>query len=74
MAILRQRLCRKNSSGNYDTVHLETSSDMVLMTDGTTVEAAINSKADALITDDDDSTAKYRLGVSSGSLYIEDVE
>lgn len=41
MATLKQRLHRKNSSGSYDTVHLETSSDLVKRPDGTTVEAAL---------------------------------
>jgi len=45
MATLKQRLLKKNSSGSYDTVHLETSATNVLMSNGTTVEAAINSKA-----------------------------
>lgn len=38
MATLKQRLHRKNSSGSYDTVHLETSSSMVLRPNGNTVE------------------------------------
>lgn len=45
MATLKQRLHKKNSSGSYDTVHLETSAGLVLMSDGTTVEAAVNGKA-----------------------------
>ena len=45
MATLKQRLHKKNSSGSYDVVHLETSAGLVLMSDGTTVEAAVNSKA-----------------------------
>ncbi len=36
MATLKQRMNRKNAAGEYDTVHLETDSDMVLMSDGTT--------------------------------------
>ena len=38
MATLKQRLHRKNSSGTYDVVHLETSSDLVKRPDGTTAE------------------------------------
>lgn len=38
MAILKQRLYKKNASGEYDTVYLETKASMVLMEDGTTVE------------------------------------
>ena len=44
MAILKQRLARKNDSGVYEPVHLETSSDVVLRTDGsTTAEATLSS-------------------------------
>ena len=39
MATLKQRLNRKNSSGTYDTVHLETSSEVVKRPSGTTVES-----------------------------------
>ena len=42
MATLRQRLNRKNAAGGYDAVYLETSSDLVLRPDGTTVEFALN--------------------------------
>ena len=31
MAIQRERLNRKNASGEYDTIHLETQADLVLM-------------------------------------------
>lgn len=41
MAILKQRLSRKNVAGGYDPVYLETSSDLVLRPDGTTAEASI---------------------------------
>ena len=41
MATLKQRLHKKNSSGSYDIVHLETSASLVLMSDGTDVETAI---------------------------------
>lgn len=36
MATLKQRLHKKNAFGQYDTIHLETSADLVLMTDGKT--------------------------------------
>lgn len=39
MATLKQRLNRKNSSGTYDTVYLETSSEVVKRPSGTTVES-----------------------------------
>lgn len=45
MATLKQRLHKKNSAGSYDTIYLETSAEMVLMNDGTTVETAVNNKA-----------------------------
>lgn len=38
MATLKQRLHRKNASGTFDAVHLETSSDLVLRPSGSTVE------------------------------------
>ena len=41
MATLKQRLHRKNSSGAYDVVHLETSASCVNMDSGVTVEAKI---------------------------------
>ena len=49
MAVLKQRLKRKNSSGSYDTVYLETIATVVKMSesDSTTVATAINNKADA---------------------------
>lgn len=47
MAILKQRLNRKNSSGGYDTIYLETIATVVKMSesDNTTVATAINNKA-----------------------------
>lgn len=38
MATLKQRLHRKNASGTYDTVHFESSSDLILRPSGRTVE------------------------------------
>ena len=34
MGIRRERLRRKTASGTYDTIHLETSADIVLLSDG----------------------------------------
>ena len=47
MAVLKQRLKRKNSSGSYDTVYLETVATVVKMSesDNTTVATAIANKA-----------------------------
>ena len=42
MAIQRERLNRKNASGEYDTIHLETQADIVVRPDGTTVEDALS--------------------------------
>lgn len=39
MATLKQRLNRKNDSGQYDAVYLETSSEVVKRPSGTTVES-----------------------------------
>lgn len=41
MAILRQRLNKRLSDGTLTPVHLETSSDVVIRPDGTTVEATL---------------------------------
>lgn len=38
MAVLKQRLHKKNTSNTYDTVHLESSSDLILRPSGRTVE------------------------------------
>jgi len=45
MATVKRRLLQKTSSGTYNTLHLETSADVVKMQNGTTVEVAVNSKA-----------------------------
>lgn len=46
MAVLKQRLHRKNSSGSYDTVYLENIATNIKMseTDSTTVATAINNR------------------------------
>lgn len=41
MAVIKQRLNYKTEDGTYKTVHLETSSDLVLREDGTSIEAAM---------------------------------
>ena len=48
MAVLKQRLHRRNAEGSYDVIRLETTADAVIMseTDNTTVGTKINSKAD----------------------------
>lgn len=43
MATLKQRVHRKNSSGSYDTIYYETSSEVVIRPDGSTVEEALES-------------------------------
>lgn len=43
MAVIKQRLNYKTEDGTYRTVHLETSSDVVMRPDGTSVETAITS-------------------------------
>lgn len=42
MTIQRERLNRKNASGTYDVIHLETEAGVVLRSDGTTVEDALS--------------------------------
>lgn len=41
MATLKYRLNRKNSSGWYDTIHYETSSNIVMRSNGESVEVAL---------------------------------
>ena len=41
MATLKYRLNRKNASGTYDTVHYETSSNIVMRSNGESVETAL---------------------------------
>ena len=41
MATLKFRLNRKNSSGSYDTIHYETSSNIVMRSNGESAETAL---------------------------------
>lgn len=41
MAVIRQRINRKNASGGYDVIHLETDASMVILSDGRNVETAL---------------------------------
>ena len=43
MATLRRRLYRKNDTGTYDTVHMETEASLVYMSNGNTVENQLTS-------------------------------
>ena len=43
MSILKYRLNRKNSSGSYDVIHYESSSNIILRPDSTTVEQGLQS-------------------------------
>ena len=43
MATLKRRLYRKNDTGTYDTVHLETDASLVYMSNGNTVENQLTS-------------------------------
>lgn len=43
MAVIKQRVHRMNSSGSYDTIYYETSSDLVICSDGNSVESHIES-------------------------------
>lgn len=43
MATMKQRLHRKNSSNVYDTIHLESSSDLILRPSGSAVETSLGS-------------------------------
>lgn len=48
MATLKQRLHRKNSSGSYDTIYLETLASLVKMDDGTTLTSKISTMDTAI--------------------------
>lgn len=48
MANLKQRLHRKNSSGSYDVIYLETLASLVKMDDGTTLTSKISSMDTAI--------------------------
>ena len=48
MTVLKERLNRKNSLGTYDTIYLETSSAVVIMADGKTLEATITAMNTAI--------------------------
>lgn len=41
MATLKQRLCKLNNKGKYETLHLETSSEVVVRPDGSTAEQVL---------------------------------
>lgn len=45
MATLKRRLARKNASGIYEPVHLETSSGLVICPDGTNLDTALSKKS-----------------------------
>lgn len=67
MAVLKQRLHRKNASGSYDTIWLETSSDLVKMSDGSTTLTSKISSMDSSI-----SQAVKKTGdTMTGNLFIE---
>lgn len=41
MAVFKNRLLRKTSSGGYDTVHLETDTSLVICPDGKTLDETL---------------------------------
>ncbi len=68
MAVKKIQKNRLNASGQLDVIHYETSADVVLMEDGTTAEAAIQSKQSKL-TLDQAPTANSENPVTSGAVY-----
>ena len=69
MATLKQRLHKRNSSGSYDTVYLETNTDMVLLTDGSTTLTSKLSTMDSNISGKAASGHKHAAGdITSGTL------
>lgn len=70
MAVLKQRLHRKNDSGTYDEIHLVTDGSIVTMNDGSqTVEAAINNNY-SLITNLSSEVSSLKTSVSNGKSLI----
>ena len=70
MAVLKERLRRKNPNGTYDTIHMETSDILVQMEDGSNLRTAFATKMDKHIVDDSFDVT-YTLGIDSGALYIQ---
>ena len=68
MATLKQRLHRKNSSGSYDVIHLETSASCVLLSSGTTVESKISSMETAISSKAPSSHNHAASNITSGTL------
>ena len=69
MATLKQRLHKRNSSGSYDIVYLETNTDMVLLTDGSTTLTSKLSTMDSNISGKAASGHKHTAtDITSGTL------
>ena len=64
MGILKFRLNRKNSSGSYDTIHYESSSNIILRPDSTTVENSLIS-LETLTTSHTSSISSHSSSISS---------
>lgn len=76
MATLKQRLHRKNSSGTYDTVHLESSSDLILRPSGRTVEQDLADYLPQVQNNDNvpESLAKLIIGNSKAWIYGKEIQ
>ena len=69
MATLKRRLHKRNSAGSYDIVYLETNTDMVLLTDGSTTLTSKLSTMDSNISGKAASGHKHAAGdITSGTL------
>ena len=73
MATTYKRRLRRFNGDDYDTIYLETSSTIVKMVSGATVEDSVNSKMPTNIPDDTIANTYYKLGFDNGALYVEDV-
>lgn len=78
MATLKYRLHRKNESGAYDKVHLETTADLVLFPDGTNVKDLIESGMIPIQDEAPTGTEKFWLNTSMkeefGNIPVQDTE
>ena len=75
MATLKQRLHRKNASGTYDTVHFESSSDLILRPSGRTVEQDLADYLPEVQANDNvpESLKKLTIGTSKSFIHAKTV-
>ena len=70
MATIKQRMWRKNESGTYDTIHLETESSLVLRPSGRTVEQDLTDYLPKVQDSDDPPATLKSISMGSSRVYI----